>query len=318
MLVKTYLNLILGVLWLGLSLSAVRAQVVTELSAELAAASSQAEKERKGILLLFTGSDEDPASQRLQERVLSNQKFRMAVARTLVMVEIELPEKKDASPWLQGPLTELVRDLGVNRVPSMHLVDSQIRPFARIDYRGQDAGECLREIMTKGKMLAVRDRHFAVAARMGGLPKARELDLAFVLMGNDICVNRYRDLIDAIFAAEGKQAVVIKRRYAMRLAWEDLAADVPQLLHDGEWQAVQEKVNTFIGEHQGSAVKAWKQQAFYWKATAIMQDEGLMAASDTLEQARDAAPKSTLGKRIARMLKSMEAPAEPGKSFSIR
>ncbi len=47
-----------------------------------------------------------------------------------------------------------------------------------------------------------------------------------------------------------------------------------------------------------------------------------MPAQDCLEKARAALPQSALGKRIARMLKSMEAPAEPSaesdKTYSIR
>ncbi|MHC5066179.1 MAG: hypothetical protein ACYTG5_19640 [Planctomycetota bacterium] len=295
---------------MALSLAALPAQTEPSTWADLVKARRQADTQDKSILLVFTAKEDDAASTRIQRQLLSNPGFRESIAESLIPLRIELSTSGSGGARHAGPLATLIDDLGMVMVPSLHLLDAQLRPFGHIQYRGQDFDVCIREIRSLLQRLERRNRYLREAEDLEGSARARRMDLALLCLGDQVRMIRYLPIIREIYDLDPDGKLGIKERYAMRLDWEELSSEIPAMLHRGVWAEVTRKVDAFCRRHDKCLSGRRQQQALYWKATAIMQEKGLKSAAPTLAAACKAAPDTGLGQRIKRMLDSLAAPGK--------
>lgn len=302
----------LGVPLLALSMGSLpgQAEIKTANWSDLVRTRQLAESSGKCILLIFTAKEDAARSDRIEKQLLSRQSFRESIAESLIPLRMELSTVGSEGAQHEGPLATLLSDLGMQMLPSMHLLDAQLRPFGQIEYRDQDQRVYLSEIRTRMQRLARRDRYLREAAGLKSAARARRIDLALLCLGDEVRMIRYMPLIRELYALDQGGELGIRDRYSMRLDWEELSEQVPALLHRGNWEIVRRKVDAFCKAHGDCVSGRRQQQALYWKATAIMQEKGLKSAAPTLEAACKASPGSGLGQRIRRMLDSLAAPGK--------
>lgn len=114
---------IAGLLFAGLlagSLSAAEANWGTDLPAALA----QAKKEKKLVLLDFTGSDWCPPCKALHNEVFSTKEFADYAKSNLVLVELDFPRFKKQSPALQKANQELQSKYTIEGYPTVILLNA--------------------------------------------------------------------------------------------------------------------------------------------------------------------------------------------------
>ncbi|MSU33497.1 MAG: thiol-disulfide isomerase [Pedosphaera sp.] len=103
----------------------------TEGSSQYAKALAQAGRERKFILLDFTGSDWCSACIRSRKQVLDQKEFLTFAATNLVLVEVDFPENKTQEPTLKRQNAELEKQFKVDGYPTFILVDATGRELGR-------------------------------------------------------------------------------------------------------------------------------------------------------------------------------------------
>lgn len=116
------------------------------------AAQELATKEKKPMLLFFTGSDWCGWCIRLNREVLSKPEFTKWASANVVPVELDFPRNPD--PTLQKQNNELMAKYGVRGYPTLVLINADGTEFARTGYRAGGAAKyvaLLQELLKKAK-----------------------------------------------------------------------------------------------------------------------------------------------------------------------
>ena len=109
-------------------------------------AMKQAAKEKKAVLVLFTGSDWCPGCIALNKQTLSNEKFLSFAKANLVMVYMDSPRRTPQSAEMRAEVMKLYRKLDPGQyIPATVIVANDGRILGRIQgFRSVD--EYIKEI----------------------------------------------------------------------------------------------------------------------------------------------------------------------------
>ena len=89
------------------------------------AALQEAAKEKKQVLLDFTGSDWCGWCQRLKSELFDKEEFKKYADKNLVLVEVDFPQGKELPAALQAQNKELEAKYHINGFPTLVLLDAQ-------------------------------------------------------------------------------------------------------------------------------------------------------------------------------------------------
>jgi thioredoxin-related protein len=98
---------------------------------DYSAALAQAEKERKLVLLDFTGSDWCVWCIKLAKDIFSQSDFKEFAAKNLVLVELDFPSGKSQPDEVKAQNSALAAKFGVEGFPTLVLVDAGGKEVAR-------------------------------------------------------------------------------------------------------------------------------------------------------------------------------------------
>jgi len=115
----------------ALLVAASTAFAADEWQTDFKAASAQAAKENKMILLDFTGSDWCGWCIKLDKDTFSKPEFQKFAAENLVLVEIDFPQNKPQSDDVKKQNAELEAKFGVQGYPTLVLLNSEGKEIAR-------------------------------------------------------------------------------------------------------------------------------------------------------------------------------------------
>ncbi|PTX98242.1 thioredoxin family protein [Spartobacteria bacterium LR76] len=90
----------------------------------------QAAKERKAVLLNFSGSDWCGWCIKLDKETFSERKFTEFAEDKLVLVGIDFPKSKTQSPQVKAQNEALVKQYGIDGFPTLILLDSEGKEIA--------------------------------------------------------------------------------------------------------------------------------------------------------------------------------------------
>lgn len=97
-------------------------------STDLEKALSDAKKEKKAVLVEFTGSDWCPPCMMMRKNVFSTKKFVDAAKKNFILVELDFPKKDTALAEKNKPLAEKYR---IDGYPTVILLTSEGKEFGR-------------------------------------------------------------------------------------------------------------------------------------------------------------------------------------------
>ena len=97
-------------------------------------ATKTAAKEKKDLLLLFTGSDWCPPCQKLEQEVFSDEDFYAEAEGDFVFVKFDFLKNSPIREEVQKKNEEWANKFGVDSFPTIVLVDPQLRPYAFAGY----------------------------------------------------------------------------------------------------------------------------------------------------------------------------------------
>ncbi len=213
-------------------------------SHDMAAAMKQAKEEKKELLLDFTGSDWCGWCIKLNEEVFSQDAFKDHAKEHFVLVEFDFPnDKSHLSAETQKQNDEWNKKLAVQGYPTIYVADEEGRPYAQTGYQPGGAEAYVAHLTElRGKRVA-RDEAFAKAAQAEGAEKAKQLDAALAIVGEELALNVYTDQVKEIIAADAGNEAGLKGKYQQKLA--DLEFD----------RAVAQLDGTFDGKNGDDLIK---------------------------------------------------------------
>jgi protein disulfide-isomerase len=104
---------------------------------DFAKAQEKANKEKKLLLLNFTGSDWCPPCKLLHKNVFSSKEFVDFAKTNLVLVEVDFPQRKLQTPEQKTANEELAKKHDVDRFPTIIVLDSAGKQLSKSGYRGE-------------------------------------------------------------------------------------------------------------------------------------------------------------------------------------
>lgn len=137
---------------LALGLSPVYAQDATQIkwSTNYNEAAAASKKDRKPILLFFTGSDWCGWCKKLHQEVFATPEFAQAVGKDFNFVEVDFPMNKPLPTEQQQENNMLKKKYGVKGYPTVIILDSNGNFVAETGYRpggGKEYADYLKQLL---------------------------------------------------------------------------------------------------------------------------------------------------------------------------
>ena len=180
---------------------------------DVAAALRQAQRERKDVLMLFTGSDWCPPCIRLEKEILSQSEFLNEITRDFVLVKLDFPRNSPQAESITEQNQEWSRQFGVNAFPTLFLLDYQAKPFAIAGFSDDSVANYVKMLQTSREIRIQRDDKLKQAAAAEGLDRARFLDQALSLMRQELANLYYPELVAEIVELDRKDELGLRTKW---------------------------------------------------------------------------------------------------------
>jgi len=166
---------------------------------DMEAAKTQASKEKKDLLLDFTGSDWCGWCIKLNEEVFSKEPFTAGTKDKFVLVEIDFPQKKEQDAKLKEQNKALAEKMNVQGYPTIILCDATGKPYAKTGYQPGGAEKYVKTLDELQAVRVKRDQAFADAAKAkDDTEKAKYLVAGLKTMDDGIVESSYADVVEKI------------------------------------------------------------------------------------------------------------------------
>ena len=273
---------------------------------DVAGALKRAAKEKKDVLMDFTGSDWCGWCIKLDSEVFSQPAFIKEAPKQFVLVKLDFPQRTKLPAALQKQNQEWLEKFGVRGYPTIVLTDAKGRPYAKTGYKEGGPEAYLTHLRELAKTGAALKAALAKAAGARGADKAALLDKALADLDPELAGAAYKDVIQQIIAADADNKAGLKHKYALILAENDVQAALSKNDLDGAMALIDKAFK----ELSPSGTQA--QELLVTKGLIQNKKGDKAAAIATLEAARAAAPESDRARQIAGFLERLKQP--PAKS----
>lgn len=175
-------------------------------------AKATAAKEKKDLLLDFTGSDWCVWCIRLNKEVFSKDVFKQEAPKHFVLVELDYPQEKEQPEALREQNEKLQEVYEIEGFPTIVLADAKGRPYAKTGYAPggpQAYNEHLAELR---KIREKRDAAFKKAQSAQGLEKAKALHEGLkALNDDDLARTHYQEELKQIMELDKEDVTGVRK-----------------------------------------------------------------------------------------------------------
>lgn len=227
---------------------------------DLPAAKATAAKDKKDLLLDFTGSDWCPPCKMLDEEVFSKDAFKNVVPNDFVLVQFDFPKQTPQAPELAEANKKIAEEYAIEGYPTVILADAAGRPYASIGYEEGGAEKYVAQLAVLRETKKGRDEAFAKAAKAEGLEKAKLLAEGLAKIAPGLQATFYKDEVAAIIAADkddslgfGKKAKLAEQEKAFEAEVEALRPEIMAAMEKKDTDTAIKLVDGLIakGNYQG-------------------------------------------------------------------
>jgi thioredoxin-related protein len=286
-----------------------------------------AQKTNKDILIDFTGSDWCGWCIKLHEEVFGTEKWNQEIPKKYVLVVLDFPKNKELSKEQKEYNEKLGREYAINGYPTVILLDSAGRIYARTGYQkgGVDNYLTHLEELAKQKQ-TINDslkqiKESVVDKRLGLMD-------AFLIQANKWGIGMaYMDMKEEIIDLDTDNKAGLKLKYALELVGEnwtkkdqkktEMCLKVVKELDAGKAKDLEIEIKMEGISNEYFTKKDWKgaltaleplinekpsnevlQKLYYLRAMAFAQLRDEESFTVNMEKAIDSAPDSDFGKQL--------------------
>ena len=262
-------------------------------------AQKTASKDKKDVLMVFSGSKWQDVSKNFEKTILNSEAFQKGIEKDFVQIVIDCPRERTEA---HKELLELQQTYRFREMPSVVLTDGQGRPYAYTGARNNEPAAYLKSLGEFHKIRVERDRLFGEAAKTKGVERAKLLIKALETMPQEMVRDFYASELAAIAEADqkGKTTYVkeIQAAEALRQDQELFGMLLRNKQYDEVIKKAKEKGANLKGE-DAQRIKLYEIQAL---AAKKQFDE----ATKGVEELKKMAPDSSYGKQTDRYLSSLK------------
>ncbi len=268
---------------------------------DVAQALEKAAKEKKDVLMDFTGSDWCSWCIKLDKEVFGLDAFINEAPKHFVFVKLDFPRKTKLPEDLAKQNGEWQRKCGIKGYPTIVLADAKGRPFAKTGYQPGGSEAYVKHLVELRPKRTEIEAALAKGNAATGIEKAKLLDEALGKVEPDFIPGAYKDVIEEIVKADPDNKAGLRDKYAFLLA----QAEVQAALQAGDFDGALAKIEAALKLLGTTGEKA--QELLYAKSLVFYNRRDLPGAIATLEAALAAAPGSQKALEIADVLPRLKA-----------
>jgi thioredoxin-related protein/Tfp pilus assembly protein PilF len=269
---------------------------------DFAMAQTKAKKEKKFLLVDFTGSDWCGWCIRLKNEVFDKEEFKAEAPKNFVLVELDYPHEKKLSDALKEQNEKLQEHYKIHGFPTVLMMDAEGNVIAHTGYQ---AGGPAKYVEHLQQFIKIYDGLVKLKA---GLGKAKGVERAKLL---DQIIETYAELnnedADEIVAwSKEIIALDVGNKAGLKVKYEvrNLMAEANQLLEQGkiaEAKATLEKIVALPGVSLEQ-----KQDAIFAQGDCFFSQGDFIGVVDCLSRAIEVAPNGAKAGQIKKMLERFE------------
>ncbi len=190
-------------------------------------AKAQAAKERKDLLVDFTGSDWCGWCIRLGDEVFKKDVFKTEAPKSFVLVALDFPRDKSlVSAETAKQNAELKVKYPIRGYPTIFLMDAKGRPYAKTGYQSGGPEKYLAHLAELRAKRLARDKNLAAAKDAeNDLAKAKSIDKALDALGTEVAGKFYVAEMEQIIALDSENEAGLKSKYE-RIAFDQKVANL--------------------------------------------------------------------------------------------
>ena len=261
----------------------------------------KATKEKKDVILDFTGSDWCGWCIKLNKEVFSQDAFKSTIPNTFVLVEIDFP--RDKSKMTKETIAQndtLKNKFSISGYPTIYLADHTGKAYAKTGYQAGGTEVYNKHLLELQSRRIQRDELLAIASKLKGIDKARKLDEVITLLGDDL-MWAYKDVVNEIIALDADGKAGLKDKYQIKEEIKSLKKFIRGQKH-AEAIAL---ADNLLGRVKN---KETRQDILFGKSQTIYYQKGDFLS--VLQLAYDAAPESQMAPRIKQIMGALKKQAE--------
>ncbi|MCK6472208.1 MAG: thioredoxin family protein [Planctomycetes bacterium] len=303
---KTRFTLLLCAVALVLSVQASHAEDEFWMT-DFEAAKAKAAKEKKDLLIDFTGSDWCGWCIKLKNEVFVHDAFKNEAPKSFVLVELDFPRNKELPENLQAQNKKLSETYEIQGFPTILLTDAEGKPYGRTGYQAGGPEAYLKHLGELKGRQAEWDKLLADAGKAEGVEKAKLLDAALEKMAVSGVQGSSKGLIAEIKKLDAENQAGLKAKYEGR---EKLDTIVDGLNNGDDADTAVKSLDGLIDSKPTAEVA---QKSHFIKGQVLLRMKNDKAgAIACFKKAAEADPKSEMGQQLPEFIKKLENPDEGG------
>lgn len=263
-----------------------------------------ASREKKDLLIYFTGSDWCGWCMKLEKEVFADTEFNKEISKGYILVKIDFPRRKELTPWQSQHNAALKKQYTVLTYPTVMLCDALGRPYARTRYKEGGAKRYLSHLAELKDHKKDRDAALALAKTLEGQNKARTLEKALASVPR-LALSFYERELATIHAADPDDISGFYSRYQNQKTATELGYIAKPYIARGNHADLISEIENYIssnklqGETRQTALifKLTTQYSAKNHAAALKSADEIIAINNLNNQGRYAA---MVKKRILR------------------
>ena len=272
------------------------------------AAQAQALKEKKMLLLDFTGSDWCGWCTKLKKEVFNQELFKKEAPKDFILVELDFPQKSQLEEKLTKQNQALSKMYAISGFPAIVLTDATGVEFARTGYQAGGPQAYLDHLQGFVKNFQKFSALETEASKLEGVEKAKKLDQAIALLIQNGSKRDYSKLADEIMAIDKDGKAGLRAKYELP---RKLNAIETQLNQDKDFDKAVAELDKLAPE--AVSVPFLQQQVYLFQAGILIKGKGDKEAGlKKLELAYNAAPETKTGQQLIQFIDRMKQETESG------
>ena len=301
---------------------------------DMEAAKTQAAKEKKDLLLDFTGSDWCSWCIKLNEEVFSKEPFKAGTKDKFVLVELDFPQKKELDAKLKEQNEALQKQMKIQGFPTIILCDATGKPYAKTGYQPGGPEKYVKALDELQAVRTKRDASFAAADKATeDVEKAKCLIDGLQAMDAEIVDANYGDVVEKIEKLDkddkngfvkARKEVTTKKAAAEKgqaAVQEFMGAKIQPLMQAKEFDKALAEVKSYIKDNPDTPEEfkvgmlmniglAGPMTKGDGDAAMAVVDEVSKAYPDSMLAKNSDKVKTSIKERLEFMKKEKEAPAK--------
>jgi thioredoxin-related protein len=282
-------------------------------------AKATAAKEKKDLLIDFTGSDWCGWCIKLNEEVFSKDAFRNVVPNDFVLVELDFPQDESkVTPEIKKQNEALQKTYAVEGFPTIILADASGRPYARTGYEEGGPEKYVTHLATLRETKTARDAAFAKAESAEGLEKAKLLAEGLAKVDPQFHGSFYQTQVDAIIAADKEDTLGFAKKAKLaadtKQFEEKVKEIIPQLdekVQAGDFDGAAQVIDKLIADSKYEGEMKQRAMTLRLQLAGMRGDHA--AALKVLDEIIAIAPETDTAKEFKEIRPRIEAAIESAK-----